>query len=99
MQPSSVRVEIFDHAYNLRGTDAEYIQRLAEYVDGKMRAVAQQSSTVDSARLAVLAAMNIADELHALMRKYDGVAQDYNARLHRLSDALDAALEPARMAG
>ena len=98
-QATSVRVEIFDHAYNLRGTDPEYIQRLAEYVDTKMRAVAQQSSTVDSARLAVLAAINIADELHALMRKYEGIGLDYNGRLQALSDLLDEALEPARMAG
>ena len=98
-QTTSVRVEIFDHAYNLRGTDAEHIQRLADYVDSKMRAVAQQSTTVDSARLAVLAAMNIADELHALMRKYENVAADYNGRLHQLAGVLDAVLEPARMAG
>jgi len=98
-QATSVRVEIFDHTYNLRGTDPEHIQRLAEYVDGKMRAVAQQSSTVDSARLAVLAAINIADELQALTRKYDSIAQEYNGRLHRLADVLDEALQPARMAG
>ena len=39
-QNASVRVEIFDQAYNLRGSDADYILRLAEYVDSKMRAVA-----------------------------------------------------------
>ena len=58
----SVRVEIFDQVYNLRGSDADYITQLAEYVDGKMRAVSQQTATVDSVRLAVLAALNIADE-------------------------------------
>ena len=41
----SVRVEIFDQVYNLRGSDADYILKLAEYVDGKMRAVSEQ--TVD----------------------------------------------------
>lgn len=45
---TSVRVEIFDQAYNLRGTNPEYILKLAEYVDGKMRAVADQTHTVDS---------------------------------------------------
>ncbi|MGB8772762.1 MAG: cell division protein ZapA, partial [Terriglobales bacterium] len=64
----SVRVEIFDQVYNLRGSDADYILRLAEYVDGKMRAVSQQTATVDSVRLAVLAALNIADEYHLLKR-------------------------------
>ena len=55
---TSVRVEIFDQAYNLRGTDPEYILKLAEYVDGKMRAVADQTHTVDSSRLAIWKAQN-----------------------------------------
>ena len=77
---TSVRVEIFDQPYNLRGSDAEYIIKLADYVDGKMRAVAEQTSTVDTARLAVLAALNIADEYHMMKRTgRDGNAPDYNA--------------------
>src|ERR1039457_743573 len=58
----SVRVEIYDQTYQLRGSDPEYIGKLADYVDTKMRVVAQQASTVDSLRVAVLAALNIADE-------------------------------------
>jgi cell division protein ZapA (FtsZ GTPase activity inhibitor) len=73
---TSVRVEIFDQAYNLRGTDPDYILKLAEYVDGKMRAVADQTHTVDSSRLAVLAALNIADEYHLLKSKQDGGMSD-----------------------
>src|ERR1700681_409972 len=68
---NSVRVEIFDQVYNLRGSDADYILKLAEYVDGKMRAVSAQTATVDSVRLAVLAALNIADEYHLLKRRMD----------------------------
>ena len=102
-ESTSVRVEIFDHAYNLRGTDPDYIGQLADFVDTKMRMVAQQSTTVDSARLAVLAAINIADELHTLMRKYESVADDQNGRLKQLGSILDEVLaQPAaaaRMAG
>jgi cell division protein ZapA (FtsZ GTPase activity inhibitor) len=72
LKNSSVRVEIFDQAYNLRGSDADYILKLAEYVDGKMRAVAEATSTVDTMRLAVLAALNIADEYHVLKRWCSG---------------------------
>ena len=46
----SVRVEIYDQSYNLRGTDPAYIHTLAEYVDLKMRSVAEQTQTVDSLR-------------------------------------------------
>ena len=95
----SVRVEIFDQAYNLRGSDAEYILKLAEYVDSKMRAVAEQTHTVDTARLAVLAALNIADEYHLIKRKLDHGGSDYLQRAHQLSDALDEVLEEKRRAG
>ena len=96
---SSVRVEIYDQGYNLRGSDADYIFKLADFVDLKMRTVAEQTATVDSLRLAVLAALNIADEYHLLKRKYDAVASDFNARAHELSGKLDEALREARRAG
>jgi cell division protein ZapA len=88
----SVRVEIFDQAYNLRGSDPEYISKLAEYVDAKMRAVAEATNTIDTARLAVLAALNIADEYHLLKRTKDGGATEYQKRVHLLADALDEVL-------
>ncbi len=96
---SSVRVEIFDQAYNLRGSDPDYILKLAGYVDAKMRAVAEQTSTVDSERLAVLAALNIADEYHLIKRKYDGGAINYQQRAQQLAHALDEVLEENRRAG
>jgi len=96
---SGVRVEIFDQAYNLRGSDPDYILKLAEYVDSKMRAVAEQTHTVDTVRLAVLAALNIADEYHLLKRSQDGGAVEYLKRAHNLSDALDEVLKEPRKAG
>jgi cell division protein ZapA len=92
VQTGSVRVEIFDQAYNLRGSDPEYIQKLAEYVDAKMRAVAEATNTIDTVRLAVLAALNIADEYHLLKRKQENGATDYQKRAHLLADALDEVL-------
>ena len=71
-----VKVEIYDQVYNLRGMDADYVSRLAEFVDKKMRTVAEQTSTIDSLRLAVLAALNIADEYHILKKKYDLLASE-----------------------
>src|ERR1700729_3623903 len=88
-QNSSGRGEIFDPAYNLRGSDPEYILKLAEYVDAKMRAVAEATNTIDTVRLAVLAALTIADEYHLLKRKQDGGATDYLKRGLLLANALD----------
>lgn len=58
-----VTVEIYDQVYHLSGHDAAHIRGLAARVDAKMRAVAAQGHTADSLRVAVLAALNLADEL------------------------------------
>ena len=58
-----VTVEIYDQLYHLSGQNPEHIRELAAYVDSKMRAVASHGKTADSLRVAVLAALNLADEL------------------------------------
>ena len=95
----SVRVEIFDQVYNLRGSDADYILKLAEYVDGKMRAVSEQTATVDSVRLAVLAALNIADEYHLLKRGLETPSPEVRQRASKLASALDEVLQDTRRTG
>lgn len=58
-----VTVEIYDQLYHLSGQDPKHIHELAACVDAKMRAVAANGKTADSLRVAVLAALNLADEL------------------------------------
>lgn len=59
-----IPVEIHGQRYPIRSTlDPEYVAQLASYVDEKMRAASDATPTGDSQRLAVLAALNIADEL------------------------------------
>src|ERR1700743_767444 len=67
----AVVVDIYDQVYQLRGTDPEYIEKLAGIVDAKMRAVSAHGTTVDLRRVAVLAALNIADELRELRGGHD----------------------------
>jgi cell division protein ZapA len=74
----AVVVDIYDQVYQLRGTDPEHIEKLAGIVDAKMRAVSAQGTTVDSLRVAVLAALNIADELTALRARYEALAGSVN---------------------
>jgi cell division protein ZapA len=66
-------VEIYDQVYQLRGQDSAYIEKLASLVDNKMRAVAAQSASPDSLRVAVLAALNIADDLLTLRARYESL--------------------------
>ena len=95
----AVSVDIYDQVYHLRGTDPAHIEKLAALVDGKMRAVAAAGSTVDSLRVAVLAALNISDELLNLRARYDALAgsvdrNDDNVR--SLAGMLDEVLEDRR---
>ena len=91
-----VSVEIFGQRYPIRSAlDAEYVTRLASYVDGKSRAAGASAPSGDPQRLAVLAALNIADELfrtreHA--RTQDGTVVARAEELERLLDRV--LLEP-----
>jgi cell division protein ZapA len=63
----TIRVEIYNQNYSIRSDgDNEYIMDLADYVDGKMREIASGTLTVDSLKVAILAALHIADEYHQL---------------------------------
>ena len=65
----AAKVQIFGQTYTVRGElDECYVQQLAAYVDEKMSAIADATSTVDTQRVAVLAALAIADELHSLRK-------------------------------
>ena len=85
-----VTVEIYDQLYHLSGQDSDHIRELAAKVDAKMRAVAAQGRTVDSLRVAVLAALNVADELS---QAANADAQVGHARAASLSGLLDEVLE------
>jgi cell division protein ZapA len=65
-----VKVEIFGQTYSIQGDlDQAYVQKLAKYVDEKMNAIADVTRTVDTQKVAVLAALAIADELHGMQRE------------------------------
>jgi len=68
MTQEAVQVEIFGQAYTLCGGGPDYIVMLAEYVDAKMRSIADENVTADNSQLAVLAAVRIADEYHRSQR-------------------------------
>jgi cell division protein ZapA len=85
-----IPVEIHGQRYPIRSTlDPEYVARLASYVDLKMRAAAESAPAGDSLRLAVLAALNIADEVFRcrdITRTRDGELAERAGELERLLD-------------
>ena len=92
----SVSVEIFGQRYPIRSSlDVEYVTRLATYVDAKIRAASDSAPSGDPQRLAVLAALNIADELfrhRESARVQDGTVVARAEELERLLDRV--LLEP-----
>ncbi len=92
----SITVDIYDQTYRLRGQDSGYIHQLAELVDAKMRLVATQGKTVDSLRVAVLAALNIADELaraEEKLRLLSGSLTETQSQIHSRASSLNGLLD------
>jgi cell division protein ZapA len=85
-----IPVEIHGQRYPIRsGLEPEYVARLAAYVDEKMRAAAESTPTGDSLRLAILTALNIADELFRCRESEstrDGRLAERTSELERLLD-------------
>jgi len=98
---SYVTVSIYDQSYHLSGPDLAQLRQLAAKVDVHMRAVAANGRTADSLRVAVLAALNLADELaraeeqiRLLQGSMDGSqSADLRIRAANLSELLDSVLE------
>ncbi|MBI2998655.1 MAG: cell division protein ZapA [Deltaproteobacteria bacterium] len=85
----TVNVEIMGQTFTV-SSDAEegYVRKVAEYVDGKIREVLKTGRPVAKSSVAMLAALNIADEYYRLKESYDGIA----SRLSRLSKRLSTTL-------
>jgi cell division protein ZapA len=85
----AVDVEIMGERFTIR-SDAEesYVRKVAGYVDGKMQEVLKTTRPTAKANVAMLAALNIADEYQRLKENYDGVLQRVNSLSKRLSSTL-----------
>lgn len=93
-KPSTTEVEIFGSVYHVRGRDeGEYLQTLARRVDRTMREISSQVQTVDTAKIAILAALNLADELSRCQSQHgDGteIEETVGALATELANALDS---------
>jgi cell division protein ZapA len=92
-EPQVVSVEIRGLRYPIRSAlDVEYVHGLATYVDEKMRAAAESAPSSGALRLAVLAALNIADELFRCQDTQQARRGALAERTEALERLLDAAL-------
>lgn len=88
-----VTVEIAGQQYPIRSTlDERYVTELAAYVDHKIRAATESAPASDLLGLAVIAALNLADELFRARDQQSSAAGDLHARAMRLEAMVDAVL-------
>jgi cell division protein ZapA len=87
--PGSTMVEIFGQTYNVRGDgDPDYLMELARFVDTRMREVAAQVATVDPMKIAILAALNIADEFSRFRKSREDAAGIWIERTEEITERL-----------
>lgn len=88
------KVEIYGQQYSMQGDlDTDYVQELAHYVDQKMQAVGQATRMVDTGRIAVLAALSIADELHSVRKQQQETRGALRDRAERCLAVVERALK------
>ena len=89
-----MKIEVYDQMYNVNGEqDEEYLKELAAYVDGKMRTIAESTHMVDSLKVAVLAALNIADEMFTMRQKQQQIEGPLRKRVEKCVSLVEKALE------
>jgi cell division protein ZapA len=92
MEPGSTSVTIFGQEYTIRGGgEPEYVHRIAKFVDERMREVSSSTSQITSLRVAILAALNIADELLQEREGRRRTHDELRARAERLLANLEQA--------
>jgi cell division protein ZapA len=90
----TIRVEIYNQTYNIRSDgDSEYLMQLADFVDARMREISSGTLTVDSLKVAILAALHIADELHRMKQTYEQADSQLATRSAECAEMLDRLLK------
>jgi cell division protein ZapA len=90
-------IEVYGHRYAIRGEGEEsYVQELARLVDERMRLLAAQMKNATPMQLAILAAINLTDELRQTLKQQQEHADDLNRRAAGLIDSIQETLGDAR---
>ena len=89
-----VQVTIFGHSYTVKGEDDRaYVLEVAAYVDRKMREITGRLPVAPLAKVAILASLNIADELFKERARHQAQSRELNHQAARLHAVLDDLLQ------
>ncbi len=91
-----MKIEIYDQSYNISSEQGEeHLKELAACVDAKMREVAAATGMADSLKVAVLAALNMADDLLALRKRQQELEGPLRKRVEKCVALVESAIEHA----
>ncbi len=89
-KPEIVKIRLFGTEYDIASAvDVDYVQRIGRYVDEKMHEIAKSLSLRSVSTIAVLTAVNLADELRREIDSNERLDQAASASADRLSDLID----------
>ena len=93
-ESNQVSISIFGKEYSVKApADPEYIIKIGEYLDGKMREVQSGFSTTQSStRIAILAAMNITDELFNARQTGESENTEVEQKISSLIELIDESI-------
>jgi cell division protein ZapA len=96
-EKNTEKVEIFGQEYKIKGAgNPQYIHKIAGYVDKKMREIAHSSGIMSQSRIAILAALNIADELNQEREERERLQAELEGKAARLGALLDSEIGAER---
>jgi len=91
---SSKKIQIYGKVYSLKSSSSEVdAEEVAAYVDSRMKELANARSKTSTLDLAILAALNIAQELMELKNQVEAKEEAESEKLRQLVEALDKELQ------
>jgi len=90
-----LKIKILDIEYPLRVTDdnVEYVHQIARYVDSKMREIQAAKPERPLHQIAILAALNIADELYQQTHTESDKLKEYEDRVEKITKKLELGIK------
>lgn len=96
MNQKEVRVKIFNSEYNLQGENTEKVERVSDYVDGIMNRINSESPNQPEETIAVVSALNIAEEYFKekdlktdFEKDYSSLMDEFETKIKTISELID----------
>jgi len=89
MAPEQIKVNIFGSEYSLVSGDGDdYVQNIAQHVDFKMREIDKSQSLSSIVKIAIMAALNISEELYQEREYRDKLLKQLNEEARRMNQSI-----------